>query len=463
MNRICYLILFLLLSLSGCGGGGGSGGSNPSQQTLVTTAGSAVVLPVSSASQFEVSGGVPPYRVANSDQAIAVGAISGKVLTIGAVSAGSTNLRVLDNSGAFIAINVRVGSSIPLYTTAASSLTIGVGDSASRTFTIGGGGAPYTVQGSANQVARVEMISATQWKVTGITIGTTAVKIRDAAGTEIQVAVSVGAPELRVSPTDLKLFPGITAIVKISGGQPPYRIAGGIPAAVDARISASQPDELIIVGKLASELELSVADATGQLQKVTVKVEIGQATFGFSPSSLSISENDTQNINLTIFGAAAGEVCLFTSDSRYLKPAGAACRAATGGGVPVAVETGTVGNRCVNSDTEVTITAVDSARAVGTATIKIIDNGVACGAGSFAISPSALTLNATATVGQAVVTGGSGTYLVSSANPDAVTAAVAGSVVTLTRVAPSAANPVAVTVRDSRDPSRSLTLNVTVN
>ena len=109
MNRICYLILFLLLSLSGCGGGGGSGGSNPSQQTLVTTAGSAVVLPVSSASQFEVSGGVPPYRVANSDQAIAVGAISGKVLTIGAVSAGSTNLLVLDNSGASIAINVRVG------------------------------------------------------------------------------------------------------------------------------------------------------------------------------------------------------------------------------------------------------------------------------------------------------------------------------------------------------------------
>ena len=117
----------------------------------------------------------------------------------------------------------------------------------------------------------------------------------------------------------------------------------------------------------------------------------------------------------------------------------------------------------MNSDTEVTITAVDSARAVGTATIKIIDNGVACGAESFAISPFALTLNATATVGQAVVTGGSGTYLVSSANPAAVTAAVAGSVVTLTRVAPSAANPVAITVRDSRDPSRSLTLNVTVN
>ena len=463
MNKIWHLIFLFCCFLSGCGGGGGSGGSNPNQQALVTTAGSSVILPISSASQFEVSGGVPPYRVANRDQAIAVGAISGKILTIGAVSAGSTSLLVLDNSGASISINVQIGSSIPLYTTAASSVTIGVGDAASRTFTIGGGGAPYTVQGSANEVARVEMIGATQWKVTGITIGTTTVKIRDAAGTEVQVAVSVGAPELRVSPTDLKLFPGITAVVKISGGQPPYRIAGGIPAAVDARISSTQPDELIIVGKLASEFELSVADATGQLQKVTVKVEIGQATFGFSPSSLSVSENDNQNINLTIFGAAAGEICLFTSDSRYLKPAGTACRVASGAGLPVVVETGTLGSRCVNSDTEVTITAVDSARAVGTATIKILNNGVGCGAESFAISPSALTLNAAATVGQAVVTGGSGTYLVSSANPAAVTAVAAGSVVTVTRVAAAAANPVAVTVRDSRDPSRSLTLNVTVN
>jgi hypothetical protein len=420
-------------------------------------------LPASSASQFDVSGGVPPYRVGNSDQAIAVGAISGRVLTIGAVNPGSTNVIVLDNSGASISINVRVGSSIPLYTTAASSVTIGVGDAASRTFTIGGGGAPYTVQGSANEVARVEMIGATQWKVTGITIGTTNVKIRDAAGTELQVAVAVGAPELRVSPTDLKLFPGITAVVKISGGQPPYRIAGGIPAAIDAQISASQPDELIIVGKLASELELSVADATGQLQKVTVKIEIGQATFGFSPSALSVSENDSQNINLTIFGAAVGEVCLFTSDSRYLKPAGATCRTASAAGMPVVIETGTLGSRCVNADTEVTITAVDSARAVGSATIKILDNGLGCGAASFAISPSAITLNASTTVGQAVVTGGSGTYLVSSASPAAVTAVATGGVITLTRVAAAAANPVVVTVRDSRDPSRSLTLNVTVN
>ena len=75
MNKIWHLIFLFCCFLSGCGGGGGSGGSNPNQQALVTTAGSSVILPISSASQFEVSGGVPPYRVANRDQAIAVGSV----------------------------------------------------------------------------------------------------------------------------------------------------------------------------------------------------------------------------------------------------------------------------------------------------------------------------------------------------------------------------------------------------
>ena len=460
------MTLITVFALAACGGGGGSSGSNPTQQALFSTAGSTVTLPISSSVDYEVGGGVPPYRVGVTDAAVAVAAVRGKVLTIGAISAGVSPITVFDNSGASISVSVRVGSSVALYTTAPASLTIGVGQSASRVFTIGGGGGPYTVQGSANEVAKVEMIGATQWKVTGLTIGSTNVRIRDAAGIEIQVAVAVGAPELRVSPTELKLFPGIQAIVKISGGQPPYRIAGGIPAAVDAQISASNPDELIITGKLASELELSVADATGQLQKVTVTVEIGQATFGFSPSTLSVSETDDQPINLTIFGAAPGKVCLFTSDSRYLKPAGESCKDVVNGGTNVTVETGTLGTRCVSSNTPVTITAVDSNRSVGTATVTILNNGVNgpnCGSAAFALAPSELTLTAAAPSAQTVVTGGSNSYVIFNPNPAAVTVTAAGSVITAQRIAAAATNPVAVTVRDSTDPSRALTLTVTVN
>ena len=467
MKKI-YKIFFIfsVAILAACGGGGGSGGSNPNQSNFFTTAGASVTLPVSKVEQFEVGGGVPPYRVSTNDQVIAVGAVNGKVLTIGALAPGNATISVFDNSGASTSVSVRVGATTPLYTTASSSITIGAGAVASRVFTIGGGVAPYTVVGNADSVARVEVVGATQWKVTGIAIGATNVKIRDAAGVEVDVAVTVGAPELRVSPTDLKLFPGITAIVKISGGQPPYRVAGGIPDAVDAQISTTNPDELIIVGKLASKLDLSVADATGQLQKVTVEVALGQGSFGFSPSQLFVSENDNQPINLTIYGAAPGKVCLFTSDATFLKPAGDACKTVVAAGTPILVETGTSGSRCVTGDKLVTITAVDSRGAVGDSTIIILDNGIngpGCGSAAFAVSPTTLTLSATTTTAVAVVTGGSNSYVVTSSNPAAATVAIAGSVVTLTRVAAAVANPVVITIRDNSNPLSTLLLNVTVN
>lgn len=458
------MTLITVFALAACGGGGGSSGSNPTQQALFSTAGSTVTLPISSSVDYEVGGGVPPYRVGVTDAAVAVAAVRGKVLTIGAISAGVSPITVFDNSGASISVSVRVGSSVALYTTAPASLTIGVGQSASRVFTIGGGGGPYTVQGSANEVAKVEMIGATQWKVTGLTIGSTNVRIRDAAGIEIQVAVAVGAPELRVSPTDFKLFPGMQAVVKISGGQPPYRVAGGIPAAIDAVIFPSTPDELVITGRLVSELEIPVADATGQTVVVKVEIIPGQGTFGFSPSVLSISENDNQPIVLKIFGAAPGRVCLFTSDSRFLKPAGDSCKEVKSGGTLVTIETGTLGSRCVNADALVTIRAVDSSGSVGSATINILDNGfsgASCTLPPIAVTPTALTVSASATTRQAVVSGGSGRYLVSSSNEDIVSAVIENDVITVTRKSAVPPGGITITIRDSSNATQLRTVTVT--
>lgn len=458
-------IFALLLSamLTACGGGGGSGGSNPNQLEFYSTAPSSLILPPSSSRQYEVRGGVPPYRTGTSDAAIAIGVVSGNVLTLGAVSPGSATVNVMDNSGASIPISLTVGSSIPLYTTAPDSLSIGVGAVAARTFTIGGGVAPYTVEGGDGTVASAQLVGTNQLKVTGIVIGSTAIKIRDAANQTVSLSVKVGAPELRVSPTDLKIFPGIDAVVKISGGQPPYHIAGGIPAAILAEIRNG--DELYITGKLASTLEMSVADATGQLQKVTVTVEIGAATFGLSPQTLTISETDTQRINFTIFGAAAGSVCLFTSDTRVLMPTVSGCTTSR----TVTLDTGTNGSRCVTGDQTVTVTAVDANRSVGMATVTIKDNGgVSCTA--FAIVPATLTVRAanptavppvTATTAQALISGGSGTYDIISSNTAAATATASGNAVTVT--GGTVAGTATITVRDRADITRSATIVVTVN
>lgn len=100
-------MLMLTTALLAYGGGGGSSGGNPNQSTLVTTAGSEVILPVGAARSYQISGGIPPYRIGNTDQAIAIGQITDNTLTIGTVSAGATKINVLDNSGATISIDVR--------------------------------------------------------------------------------------------------------------------------------------------------------------------------------------------------------------------------------------------------------------------------------------------------------------------------------------------------------------------
>lgn len=442
------LMLMLVAALAACGGGGEATGVNPNQARLVTTAGTALTLPVGVARDYQISGGMPPYRVSNGNQAIAIGQVNGNTLTIGAVVAGSTNISVLDYSGASVTVGVQVGSSVPLYTTAPGSLTIGVGANAARIFTIGGGRAPYVIEGSDNNVALVQMLDITQWKVTGVAIGATTVKIRDADGQELSVSLTVGSPELRISPTDLVMPVGMEAIAKISGGQPPYRVAGGIPAAITATI---QGDELHIQGSLASELDISVIDAAGKTVKVKVTINTVTTSIRLSPSIVTVSENDNQPIQFTIFGAK-GATCVFTSDPTFLQPTSSGCMNRS----TITLDTGTRGSRCVNGNTPVTLTVVDAERSTATATVTIQDNG-SCS--NFSVLPSSTELRIGETK-QLTLSGGSGNYVVASDNARVATAIASGGVVIVTG-GTTAGNAV-ITIRDQSDISKVLSLPVKV-
>lgn len=449
MQRIFrVLMLMLTTALLACGGGGGSSGGNPNQSTLVTTAGSEVILPVGAARSYQISGGIPPYRVGNTDQAIAIGQITDNTLTIGTVSAGATKINVLDNSGATISIDVKVGSSIPLYTTAPSSLTIGVGPSVARTFWVGGGGAPYTVEGGDSNVALVQVIGATQWRVTGVAIGSTTIKIRDAAGEEISISLEVGSPELRMTPDKLTMPVGLEAVAKISGGQPPYRVAGGIPAAITATIVG---DELRIKGNLASKLDVTVADSAGKTVKIEVEINTATTSIRLSPSAVAISESDTQPIQFGIFGAV-GATCVFTSDPSFLLPTVPGCATRSS----VTLNTGTRGSRCVNGTTVVALTVVDENKSVGNAEITIVDNG-SCG--NLTLLPASAQVRVGATM-QLAIAGGSGQYIVSSDNPAVATATASGVVMVVT--AGNRTGSATITLRDQSDTSKVVTLPVTV-
>ncbi|MDD2609287.1 MAG: hypothetical protein PHX60_06260 [Giesbergeria sp.] len=447
------LMLMLVTALAACGGGGGDGGSpgaNPNQTTLVTTAGTALILPVGVAREYQISGGVPPYRINNANEAMAEGQVDGKTLIIRTKAAGNAKVSVLDYSGASVEIDIQIGSSIPLYTTAPGNLTVGVGSSVARRFLIGGGAAPYTVEGGDSNVAIVGLIGANQLQVTGVAIGATTVKIRDAAGEQVEITLTVGSPELRISPTDLVIPVGLDAVAKVSGGQPPYRVAGGIPVAITATI---QGDELHIKGSLASELEISVMDAAGQTVKVKVEINTATTAIRFSPSALVVSENDTQPIQFSVFGAQ-GATCVFTSDPSFLqvRPSEANCMQRN----TVTLETGTRGSRCVNGNKEVLLTVVDAARSTGTAKVTIEDNG-SCG--NFAVLPASVEVR-TGENKQLELIGGSGSYVVSSDNARAATATVAGGVLIVT--GGDTVGQANITIRDQADTSKVLTVPVTV-
>lgn len=373
----------LALVLAACGGGGGSAGSNPNDGALSVGAVTAVTLMPGEARSLPVSGGVPPYRVVSAEEAIAVAALDGDRLIIGGQNAGSTRVTVSDRAGTAVAVTVTVGTSIPLYTTAPAALQLGVGPSEARTFRVAGGVKPYVITGNAPLVAAVTQLDAEQWRIQGVAIGDMKVRIRDAAGTELEVSVSVGSPELRISSDNLTLPIGIPATVVLSGGQKPYSIAGGIPAAIQVRPVSGSDSTFEIIGLLATgDVDVVFADATGKTVKVTVTANTATAQIRVSPSALTLAEQSGASVKFSVFTAAKGDLTVFSSNpglvsiSAVTKP-----EFNTDGTIKTFGSfVGTVsGTTCVAASTAVTITVVDSDGSTGTATLTVANtNPAAC-------------------------------------------------------------------------------------
>jgi hypothetical protein len=372
-------VLACVAMLAACGGGGGSPGSNPNQGALSVGAVTAVTLMPGEARDLPVSGGVPPYRVVSTEQAIAVATLDGNRLIIGGQNAGSTQVTVSDRAGQSVQLSVTVGTSIPLYTTAPAALSLGVGPTEARTFRVAGGVKPYVITGSAPLVATVTQLDAEQWRIQGVAIGDMTVRIRDAAGTELEVAVTVGSPELRISTDSLTLPIGIPATVVLSGGQKPYSVAGGIPSAIQVRLVPGSDSEFEILGLLATgDVDVVFSDATGKTVKTKVTINTATTQIRVSPSAIALAEQSGSAVKFNVFTAAKGDLTVFSSN-----PGLVAISAVT---KPEFNPDGTVktfgsfvgtvsGTACVAANTAVTLTVIDSNGSVGNATVTVVDVG----------------------------------------------------------------------------------------
>ena len=372
-------VLACLAMLAACGGGGGSPGSNPNQGPLSVGAVTVMTLMPGEARELRVSGGVPGYSVVSTEQAIAVATLDGNRLIIGGRNAGSTQVTVSDYAGQSVQLSVTVGTSIPLYTTAPAALSLGVGPTEARTFRVAGGVKPYVITGSAPLVATVTQLDAEQWRIQGVAIGDMTVRIRDAAGTELEVAVTVGSPELRISTDSLTLPIDIPATVVLSGGQKPYSFNVVIPSAIQVRLVPGSDSEFEIRGLLAiGDVDVVFSDATGKTVRTTVTINTATTQIRVSPSAIALAEQSGSAVKFNVFTAAKGDLTVFSSD-----PGRLAISAVT---KPEFNPDGTVktfgsfvgtvpGTACVAENTAVTLTVIDSNGSVGKATVTVVDVG----------------------------------------------------------------------------------------
>ena len=377
----------LAVALAACGGGEGSSGSYPYSGEFSVGQVEAVTLMPGEARSLPVLGGVPPYRVVVDNQAIAEAELKGSELIIGGRHAGETHVTVFDRTGEAVKLKVTVRTST-LFTTAPEDLQLDVNEA--RTFRIGGGVKPYVITGSDNQVAAVTQLDAEHWRIEGLAIGEMTVRIRDAAGNELFVDVTVKLPKLSISPASLTLPVGSKATVTLSGGQKPYSFAGvipepipgGIPQAIDVRPVPGSDSTFEIIALREMNVKVVFADATGVTVETTVTVNTNTAKIRVSPSEVRVGEQSGTVVTFSVFSTARdGLTTVFSSHPRLvsvssvtnpvLNPDGTI---RTAGSFVATVSDST----CIQGDTEVTLTVLDSDASVGTATVKVVDTNPNC-------------------------------------------------------------------------------------
>lgn len=431
MHKIVrILMLMLTAALVACGGGGGSSGANPNQSTLVTTAGDSVVIPVDGVRDFQISGGVPPYRVANTAQAIALAVVSGTSLRITGVAAGTTTVSVIDYKGTSTEIKVQIGSSVELSTTAPSPVQMANGSTIS-TYTIAGGRAPYTVTSSDVNIARAT-VEGNRLAITGVGFGSTQLTISDMDAKTLRITVNVGASQGLFTDAPRALtIPNerLTRTYTITGGSAPYTAKSSDERIVRASVSG-QTLKLESIGFGAAEVVISDKDSS--TIAISVSVKASQNLFTTAPSPVYIVNGESRDYQIT------GGSLPYTATSTDLT-------------VATASVNGSVLSIAAVGPGKTTITVSD-----GDSVAKPIEVNVGSSTSFFLNAPADVTLGVG--VGESyLLNGGTTPYVVNSSNSAVATGSIVGTTLTV--------NPLKVgstTLRVADAAGKSQTLKVTV-
>ena len=387
-----------------------------------TTAPVSASLAVGASDTYTLAGGSAPYAVSSSNAAVARVTLSGTSYVISGVSAGTATVSAFDANGASVATTVTVGASGPgteLFTTAPAAVTMAAG--ATATFAVSGGKAPYAVSTGNAGVARIALTD-NNFTITAVAQGSAQVRVIDADGTALAIAVTVPAPPaggdlFTTAPDNVTLAAGTAVGYTIGGGSAPYNATTSNPAVATAAISGAT---LTVNAVAAGTATIRISDAAGAAELINVTVtQAAPTAITVNPAAATGNVGDALNF-LISGGTPAYTVTINNTSIATVAPA----TVGTNGGAFV-ITLRNVGTT--------TATITDAQGQVATVPISASQTTTI-----LRLSPSALIVgeNVAAPISLNIF-GGTGPYTVFTSDETKSSVSVSGSVVTVNGVGPN--------------------------
>lgn len=238
-----------------------------------------VTLQAGNSGSYTLLDGAPPYRAVSSAPSVVSASVVGTNLQVVGSALGSATVAVYDSSSsAPVQRTFTVVSTTAFFSTAPAALAMGRGTS--RSFTVGGGVAPYYVASSNSAVADASLSGGNLTVVAGATNGAANIVLRDSGGSTVTVAVSVGTNVAFFSnaPDALTIQGGASRAFTLGGGTAPYSVVSANTNVVVATVSGNA---VTLVGQNRGTAAVSLKDSLGA--SISVDVTVDQS------SSLAVS------------------------------------------------------------------------------------------------------------------------------------------------------------------------------
>ena len=388
MRKLIGLLgLFMAMLLASCGGGGGYAGDTGATNALrMSPLLSDVSLPVGYYSDVAViSQGVKPYHVLSSDASVSAVLLDDNTLRVYAVQPGSSTVSVQDSSVSQASISMTVTVQVATLTTSIGS-EITLAPLQSQSFTISGGGAPYTVASNNPSVATVGAGSNGSYTITaGRTVGTAGIVITDSYGTSTTVTVTVAiAQTLSVAPTTVSGVAGTSSTISIIGGVAPYTVTSSNSTVASVSLSGSIATVNLLSAGTAT---LVVRDATTATPAtVTVTVTPAPQKFLVIPPTQNLTETPATGTTASVTyqfvnGTGPYYATLSTADQAFVSAAITTTGTTSTTSVLEVTRIQSGGAyQCVASPRTIPITVTD-ASSMSTSTVNVVilnDDATAC-------------------------------------------------------------------------------------